>query len=78
MPFEKARSYLGNLALFVVIVVVGGSAYFYCSKISEMQQTTGRSGGSTNIWKAHDEALRKQHQEKQKKALARLKAQNIK
>jgi hypothetical protein len=78
LPFEKSRSWIGMMALFVVIFVGGGAAYLYCSKINEIQRTTGRSGGSTNIWKAHDDALRKEYLEKQKKAMARLKAKNIK
>jgi hypothetical protein len=77
LPFEKARSYLGGVALFIAIVVVGGTAYIYCSKIGEIQRSTGRSGGSSNIWKYHDEVKRKEYKERQKKALDRLKAKIV-
>jgi hypothetical protein len=73
LPFEKSRSYLGTFALIAALGLGGLTAYWYCSQINTIQQATGRSGAG-NIWKSHDDAQRKSYQERQKKALARLKA----
>lgn len=72
LPFEKARSYIGTIACVGILAVAGFTAYWYCAQIVTIQKASGRSGG--NPWKRLDDAKRKEFRERQRKALARLKA----
>jgi hypothetical protein len=74
MPFEKSRSWIGMFAIFAVLGIVVIYTSWFCFHVDTMARATGSSGG--NIWKSHDEGKRKEFQERQKKAIARLKAQN--
>ena len=74
MPFEKARSWLGMFALFVVLGIGGFAVSRFCFHVDTVVKASGRSGG--DIWKSYDEGKRKEFQERQKMALASLKAKN--
>jgi hypothetical protein len=74
LPFEKARGYIGAVALvaFIGLALLGG--YFYFGQVHALNQATGRGAGQGGIWKARDDAARAAYQERVKKATAALEA----
>ena len=73
MPFEKSRSYIGMFVFLGLLGIGSVAAYSYFGKIKDINKTTERVGTrGNNIWSSRDESLRKEFQQKQKRALEAL------
>jgi hypothetical protein len=73
-PFEKSRSYLGALAFFTLLGVGLVAGSWYIRQIDALGNAKGRQG--TNAMNLDLDARRKAFQEKQKRALEKLKQQS--
>jgi hypothetical protein len=76
LPFEKSRSYIGTFAIWTILGLGSLAAYWYLNKIDTISKATGRTGN--NPWQSQDEAKRKAFQERQERALEKLKKQPTK
>jgi hypothetical protein len=72
-PFEKSRSYIGMFALILVLGITALAISWYTGQIDTIGRATGRTDG--NAWQSYDEGKRKDFQERQKKAIEKLKKQ---
>jgi hypothetical protein len=72
-PFEKSRSYIGGFAAWIVLGLGALAVYWYASNIDTIGRARGRTVNA--VQNMDIEAKRKEHLERQKRALARLKKQ---
>jgi hypothetical protein len=75
-PFEKSRSYIGVFAFFTVLGLVSLTGSWYLQQAHILGNTQGRKGTGTNAMNLDLEAKRKAFQERQKRALEKLKQQS--
>jgi hypothetical protein len=75
LPFEKSRSYIGVFVLVGALGIGSLAAYWYFGQIDNLNKATEKAGTARgNVWGSRDEKLRKEFQDKQKRALKALEA----
>jgi hypothetical protein len=75
-PNEKSRSYIGFFAFLTVLVMGLLAGSWYLQQVKTLGNAPGRKGAGTNAMNLDLEAKRKAFQEKQKRALEKLKQQS--
>jgi hypothetical protein len=71
LAFEKPRSYIGTFALVAVLGLGSLAVSWYVNQIGTIAKASGKTGN--NPWQGQDEAKRRHFQDRQKRALEKLK-----